>query len=219
MKAVDRAYRAIRADILAGVHPPHSHLKEEELAEKTGVSRTPVREALRRLATEHLVRFVANQGATVADWTSDDVIQIFELRALLEGYTARRAARHISAARIAELSRLAGRMETIAGQSTDKRDMAAITRLNHAFHNIIKEAAASEYLDRMLSWIIEIPVMLRTFTYYSESDLARSMAHHREIIAALAAADEEWSEAVMRAHIHAARAVCGEALEGIRKTA
>lgn len=206
VKAADKAYQTIRSNILSGKYPSRAHLKEEELAEEIGVSRTPVREALRRLNSEHLVRYVANQGASVARWSLDDVDQIFTLRTLLESHAAELAAGRITDERISELEELARGMDAIAN-SGDADGRERITPLNHEFHNIIVGAAKSEYLKRMLSWIIEIPIMLRTFTYYSDGDLRRSMDHHREIIAAFRARDGGWAQAVMRSHIHAARRV------------
>lgn len=206
MKAVDKAYRAIRSNILSRQYPPGSHLKEEELAEDIGVSRTPVREALRRLNSEHLVRFVANQGATVATWSLDDVDQIFSLRSLLEGHAARLAAGRINDEQIAALGALADKMEA-AAKPWSAASGEKIMPLNHEFHNIIVGAAHSKYLKRMLSWIIEIPIVLRTFTYYSDDDLDRSMDHHRELVAAFKSQDGDWAESVMRSHIHAARSV------------
>lgn len=206
VKAADKAYQTIRSNILSGKYPSRAHLKEEELAEEIGVSRTPIREALRRLNSEHLVRYVANQGATVARWSLDDVDQIFTLRSMLESYAAKLAAGRITDEEISDLESLARRMDAIAS-SRDKDSRERITPLNHEFHYIIVDAVKSEYLKRMLSWIIEIPIMLRTFTYYSDGDLRRSMDHHREIIAAFRAHDGEWAQAVMCSHIHAARRV------------
>jgi DNA-binding transcriptional MocR family regulator len=79
--AVERAYEAIRGGIFSGDHPAGSRLREEELAERIGVSRTPVREALRRLDAEGLVEFMPNRGAHVASWSEDDLREIFGLRA------------------------------------------------------------------------------------------------------------------------------------------
>ncbi len=204
MKAVDKAYQTIRSNILSGKYPPEAHLKEEELAARIGVSRTPVREALRRLDSEHLVRFVANQGATVAAWSLDEVEQIFTLRSLLEAHMAGLAAERITPDQIRSLEDLAAKMEAVAaGKGNSQREQ--ITPLNHQFHYVIIGAARSEYIQRILSWIIEVPIMLRTFAYYSDEDLHRSMAHHREIIAALSTGDRQWAESVMRSHIHAAR--------------
>lgn len=85
-KASQKAFTAIRGKILSGEFPPGSHLKEEELAEVCGVSRTPIRDALRALAGEDYVKIVPNHGTYVSQWSSSDIEDIFALRAMLEGY-------------------------------------------------------------------------------------------------------------------------------------
>ena len=93
--AADRAYERVRAGILNGEFAPASRLKEEELVRLCGVSRTPVREALSRLAAEDYVIVARNQGAHVKTWSDADMTDLFDLRALLEGHAAARAAQLI----------------------------------------------------------------------------------------------------------------------------
>ena len=81
-KAADLAYERIRQKIITGAYAAGAHLKEEQVAEDAGVSRTPVREALRRLDAEHLVKFVPNRGAYVASWSTHDIEEIFVLRGM-----------------------------------------------------------------------------------------------------------------------------------------
>ena len=92
MRAVDQAYQTVRDGIISGRYPPASRITEQEIAEAAGVSRTPVREALRRLHGEGLVEFQANHGAVVTDWSDTDANEVFELRAMLESHGAARAA-------------------------------------------------------------------------------------------------------------------------------
>ncbi len=91
-RAAEKAYSAVRERILRGIYPPALRITEQEIADSTGVSRTPVREALRRLQAEGLVTVIANQGALVTEWSPHDTDDVFELRALLEPYGAARAA-------------------------------------------------------------------------------------------------------------------------------
>ena len=95
-KAVDKAYQTVRERIVRGIYPAASRITEQQVAADAGVSRTPVREALRRLHAEGLLEFVPHQGAIVADWTTEDRDDVFELRAMLESYGVGRAARRIS---------------------------------------------------------------------------------------------------------------------------
>ncbi len=100
--AADRAYAEIRGLILAGDASPGTPLREEALADIVGVSRTPIRDALRRLEVELYAVRTPGGRLVVADWDSDDVAEIFALRAMLEGHAAARAARRVSPAQLAE---------------------------------------------------------------------------------------------------------------------
>lgn len=206
VRAVDRVYARLRADILEGVHPPGARLGEAELAEATGSSRTPVREALRRLEVEGLVEVLPHRGARVPDWTPEDLEEIYDLRMLLESAAARRAATRVTIAdadRMDELCRLMeAAVEPGAGQDLDR-----VAELNAEFHDIVRAAAASGRLVSMLNAVVQLPLVMRTFHRYSPADLARSSAHHRELAAALRARDGTWAESVMRAHVLAAKAV------------
>ncbi len=202
-KATDLAYERIRQKIIAGDYAAGIHLKEEQIAGDTGVSRTPVREALRRLNAEHLVEFVPNRGAYVASWDSEDVEEIFTLRALLEGHAAYRAATRISGAALAELEQCVAQIDQLLpGQSEGQR--LVILSANQRFHAIICEAAQSERLTRMLAWLVQVPIILRTFERYAEQDLERSNHHHRELIEAFKARDARWAQSVMDTHLRVA---------------
>ena len=86
--ASERAYEEIRKRLLRGDFAPGARLSESELSELCGVSRTPVREALRRLALEYFVRIEPNRGAFVIDWSREDIVDMFEMRSMLEGLAA-----------------------------------------------------------------------------------------------------------------------------------
>lgn len=206
-RVVERAYAEVRRRIVSGDYPTGFRLKEEELAAEIGVSRTPVREALRRLNSEHLVQFVPKQGACVASWTEAEVDELFILRSLLESYGAELAADRISAEQIRQLGALADEMDDAVGvrvrsADSDRRFLA----LNNEFHRLILDASGSERLKRMLATLVEIPVMLRTLDRYSERDLLRSCRQHHDLVAALKAGDGAWAASIMRAHLLAARA-------------
>ncbi|NNM00508.1 MAG: GntR family transcriptional regulator [Gammaproteobacteria bacterium] len=205
-KASDQAYEAIRADIIAGRVEPGAHLPEEHIAQVTGVSRTPVREALRRLNAEHLVTFVPNRGAYVANWSADAVDDIFQLRAVLEGYAAARAAERISDELIERLVECATTIDT-ATATGGRPDIEAILAANHEFHRVIITATGSERLDRLLASLVELPMILRTLERYSVKDLERSNRHHWELISAFRAHDAQWARSVMTAHLHAAHRI------------
>jgi DNA-binding GntR family transcriptional regulator len=204
--AAVRAYEVIRSGILDGTFQLGARLPEEDLAARAGVSRTPVREALRQLAAEGFVTFVPNRGAQVASWSDDDLEEIFQLRALLESYGASRAARRIDAVQLRTLRELADGMEAAADRGTpDALDHVA--ELNNRFHRTILTVADSPRVHAVLDTVIVVPLVHRTFHRYTPAALRRSMHHHRELLAAFEAADGEWAATVMKTHVLAARAV------------
>jgi DNA-binding GntR family transcriptional regulator len=194
-----RAYDHIRSLIIEGRVAPGERLKEEELTESCGVSRTPVREALRRLATEGLVVVTPNQGAQVAMLGSAELEEIYALRAMIEGHAAARAARRITPEQIVELKRLASLMEA-AVESRSNLDQTFLPS-NSAFHHLILDIAGSPRLRAMASLVVEIPLMVRTLARYSEAELQRSIQHHRELIAAFESGDEAWARSTMQSHV------------------
>lgn len=204
--ATDTAYDAIRQRIALGDYPAGARLREEELGAELGVSRTPIREALRRLGAEGFVVYESNRGVRVASWTDEELAEIFELRALLESYAARLAATRASGEVVTRLGELATEMDKLLDESSDAA-MDQIAQLNNDFHMTVLSASGSPHLMQLCTTIIQTPLVHRTFRRYSHEALARSFAHHREIVAALANRDGSWAESVMRAHIRAARHV------------
>lgn len=199
--ASDHAYRLIRSQILSGVRAGGDWLREGDLAESIGVSRTPVREALRRLTAEGLVRYERNRGVQVAAWTAEDLEEIFSLRSVLEPWACRLAATSASVD-LDELDRLAHDMDAAAEGSV--ADVDRITELNNRFHRLILEGSNNRRLGSVVSSVVQVPLVWQTFSHYSDTDLRRSLAHHHELVDALAAGDPDWAESVMRSHVRAA---------------
>lgn len=201
-KASERAYAEIRGLILSGDVLPGAALTEEALADICGVSRTPVREALRRLEAELYVVRSDSQRLFVADWNSEDLAEMFTLRAMLEAHAAARAASRIAPD---ELDALRGCNSRIA-QAVDAAvpDVASFLTENRRFHEIIIAAAASPRLATMLAALVEQPVVRRTAARYRRDELARSVHEHGELLQAFAARDPQWAQAVMTAHIRRA---------------
>ena len=206
MKAAQRAYNTLRAGIIEGLHPPGARVTEQEVAASAGVSRTPVREALRRLEAEGLLRFVPHQGAFVTSWSDQDAEDIFELRAMLEGYGARLAAAKATPEDVRHLRRLA---EDQCREAADCSHgyLERIADLNNQFHRRLQLAAASARLQATLNTISSAPLVLQTFRDYDSDDLNRSAHHHLEMVEAIEAGDGDWAESVMHSHVMAARRV------------
>ncbi len=205
-----RAYEEIRRRIFSGEYPAGVRLREDELSAALGVSRTPVREALRRLDAEGLVVNIPNRGAHVASWTGEELNDIFELRALLESYAARRAATRLTAEELDRLQELTEQMDSCLDKLPSDEQYDLITRLNYEFHQGIMEAAGSQLLKSLTTSTIQIALMHRTFRRYSRRDLERSFGHHRELVEAFRVRDAVWAETVMRSHVLAARHIFDE---------
>jgi len=201
-KASERAYGEIRGLILSGDAPPGIQLTEAQLADICGVSRTPVREALRRLETElYLVRS-DSQRIFVADWNSDNLAEMFTLRAMLEAHAAGRAATRIDGAALDQLRAANDRIATAV--AADTPDIATFLSENRCFHDIVIAAAGSPRLATMLAALVEQPVVRRTAARYSRTELASSTHEHGELIQAFATRDADWARAVMTGHIRRA---------------
>ena len=206
MTSAERALTELRELILGGALTPGARLGEVELAERLGVSRTPVREALSRLAAEGLVEVAPNRGARVATWTVAELEGVFDLRISLEPQLTGFAVPNATTADIAELDGLAHRMVEV-GSPGPQQDLDALVPLNRAFHDRLVALAAHPTLATALAAAIHPPIVRRNFHAYDPESLRRSLAHHLEIVAALRARDPEWARAVMTAHISNARAV------------
>lgn len=200
-RAAERAYTAIRSQILAGERGGGEWLREGELGTALGVSRTPVREALRRLAAEGLVSHERNRGVRVQNWSAHDLEEIFSLRTVLEPWgTALAAVRGVADTEL--LDELAHRMDHAASGPTP--DVEQIAPLNNRFHRLILEASGNARLVTLVASVVDVPLVSRTFSRYGPESLRRSIAHHHEIVSALKAQDPTWAESVMRSHVRSA---------------
>ncbi|MGY1690281.1 GntR family transcriptional regulator [Geodermatophilus sp. SYSU D01105] len=206
LTSAERALATLRDMIMGGDLSPGARLGEVELADRLGVSRTPVREALSRLAAEGLVQVVPNRGARVATWTVTELEGVFDLRSSLEPQLTAHAVPNATPTDVEELDALATRMHEV-GSPGPQQDLDALVPLNRAFHDRLVVLAAHPTLAAALAAAIHPPIVRRNFLTYDEASLRRSLAHHSEIVAALRAGDPDWARAVMTSHIANARAV------------
>ena len=196
------ATELIREAIVDGRLPPGQRLKEEELARELGISRTPVREALLILQAEGLVDAAPNRGAVVRSHDGDDLEDLYQLRALLEGYAARRAASNISEAAVAGLWASCERFESLIDG-----DVQELVKENLLFHNVILDASQSRRVAELVRKVIELPLVYRSYIWYSVEQRRISAHYHRQITKALDARDGERAEMVMKEHVFEARDV------------
>lgn len=197
----DQAYQAIRAMIFEGELMASTHITEAALVRRLGMSRTPIREALARLAAEGQLVAAPGRGFVVVEISTADLIDIYEVRARLEGLAAEEAAERLTRVDLARMEDLYDAMEDASAAADDER----LAILNNRFHRVIAEASGNAYLQAMLADIHEV------FDRFRATALAlpgrREDAHreHGLLIAALRAQDR--AEARRQGEVHVARAL------------
>ncbi len=204
MNSAERAYVKIKKAILASHYASGERLPEEQIANDLGVSRTPVRDSLRRLQSEGLVEVAPNVGARVTSWNQVELDEIAYMRTMLEGYAAELAAQKITRDELDDLAIACQEMEQAAHQSA-RPNLDAVSEANISIHTKIVSAARNTRLKSAVEPMLHFPLVIRKFALFSSDRLDRSLYHHREILAALEAHDPEWAGAIMRAHIHSSR--------------
>ncbi|MCW2760111.1 MAG: transcriptional regulator, GntR family [Marmoricola sp.] len=204
MGAAESAYATLRQEILSGSRSMGERLREEEVGAAIGISRTPVREAFRRLAAEGLIEYEPNRGVKIASWSARDVDEIFHIRELLEPY----ACRLVASRGQVDFDRLEGFATDMEREAAGTPpDLGKISELNNLFHSQIVLAAENDRLVAIHRSVVHVPLVMSTFGKYTATELAASMSQHRDIVAALSAQDPDWAEAAMRAHLLAGLAV------------
>jgi DNA-binding GntR family transcriptional regulator len=203
-KSAGKAYEAIRARILDGSFAPRFHLREQDLAEDIGVSRTPVREALRKLAADGYVQFIPNRGAFVAEWTEASLSDLIDVRAELAAMAGRLAASHARRADLDELGKLNRAMSDLA-RRRPAGYLTEVSRLNLRFHNVVLKAAGNQWLESLMHQTAFLPMVQRAQYGFQASDWNRGFERYNDLIDALAAGDGEWAAATLRAHFHASK--------------
>jgi DNA-binding GntR family transcriptional regulator len=202
--AADTAYASIRDAILSGQFLPGQRLGEVELAQLLGISRTPVREALRRLGADGLIETVPNRGARVRVWDASDLESLFSVRALIEGFAAALSAQHVTEEQLTAMASLCDRMDA-AAKPGKQQDLHQVAALNDEFHAAVHTASKNLLVPGLARSLIQVPMVLHTFMIYTPERLAQSMQQHRDILSALAMHDPAWAEAAMRNHVLSAR--------------
>jgi DNA-binding GntR family transcriptional regulator len=191
------AVELIRAAILEGRLAPGHRLKEGELAGTLGISRTPIREALFILQAEGLIEATPNRGATVRTYELEELRDMYELRGVLEGLAARRAAPRLDHAAIEELRASCDRFAEVA----ESGEITSIVAENLFFHGTIHEAAGSARLQEMVRQTIALPLVYRSFVWYSPDQIRASLHYHRQLVGAFERRDAERAELLMKEHL------------------
>lgn len=192
-----RVFHIIRENILSGTYAPNEELKEKTIGEELGVSRTPVREALRQLELEGLVSIVPNKGAYVVGISRKDMQDIYEIRCRLEGLCAKWAAVHITKEQLDELEEIVFRAEFHA----KKGNAEQLVELDNQFHETLYQAANSKELQRVLSDFHHYLQRIRKITLTDTNRAMESNKEHMMIVEALKEHDAKKAEELASSHI------------------
>lgn len=196
----DQIHERLEHDILAGEYPIGEVLTETRLSEQFGVSRTPIREVLRRLEQEHIVS-ISPKGATVLGIHSEDIAEIYEIRTRLEGLAARWAAARMDGEALAQLK------ETVDLQEfyTARGDSDAIRDTDSRFHDLIYAGCGSIPMQFTLEPLHRRVMKFRKVSVSRSGRAAKSLSEHKAIYEAIAARDEDRAERLMNEHVSHAR--------------
>jgi DNA-binding GntR family transcriptional regulator len=192
----DRAYRLIRHKIITLELPPLSPIDEQALMEDLHLGRTPIREALQRLASEDLVIFAPRRGMFVSEVSITDLQKIFEMRMVLEGFCARLAVQRATEAQLADIQRAIAVLERVPDG-----DSKALMAIDEEFHQLLYQAANNEFLADTLGRLHALSHRIWHLVLDRLGDVRGAMEQHVEITQALRDRDEVRAEALLQQHI------------------
>lgn len=193
----DKVYRLLRDGITEGHYKTGDCLVEQKIAEEFGVSRTPVREALKQLELEDLVTSYPNRGVVVKGFSTNDFDDVFKIRLLLEGQAAYWAAERITPPYLEQLQEILELMDFY----TKKEDSEHLVRLDTSFHEIIYDACQSRTLRNVLVTLHQNSHMARQSSLTSPVRARESYEEHKEIFAALSRHDATGAKHCVEKHI------------------
>lgn len=205
--ASSAAMELIREAILDGRLAPGQRLKEVQLANELGISRTPIREALLLLQAEGLVEASPNRGSTVRAYDVRELADMYELRAVLEGHAARRAAQRVTGDGLAELNASCTRFAALVSDVEAGARVTDLVKENGLFHEMILDACESDRLAGMVRPVVVAPLVYKSYIWYSPEQARRSLRAHVQLVDALARADADLADAIMRDHVFQGRDV------------
>lgn len=194
----ERAYRRLYEAILSGELKPGTRLRENQIAEQLGISRTPVREALRRLETQGLLVHEAHKGMMIPTLDAQMVTELYLMREVLEGTAAALTAKHAAAA---EIDTLKDMLEIDRGLTDQPEQLA---RTNRLFHEVLYQGAHNRYLLRSLSALRQAKTLLGRTTLNLPGRAAASVEEHAAIVDAIEQSNSRAAEEAAKAHIRAA---------------
>ena len=194
----DIVFEAIKEAILKGRIKPGERLMEVQLAEEMGVSRTPVREAIRKLELEGLVVMVPRKGAYVSGLTMKDAAEVFEIRSSLEGLAAALAAERITDDEIKMLDKILSEIT----KASEKGDAETVIKKDVEFHQILFNASRNERLAQIVNNLKEQIDRFRIQSFSNPLRVKNVVSEHKAIIDAIKQGDSESAEKLAKAHIY-----------------
>ena len=196
----DLVYLELKHKILTGEIVSQTRLMEIDLSEKMNVSRTPIREAIKRLADDGLVKVEPRRGAYVANISIKDMLDVFEVREDMEGFVAKLAAQRITDEEKEELKAIAAEYESSLEEAEDKEK---IIELDEKFHSFIVKCSGNETLSELVSYVQELSLRFR-YLYYDDFSLYESTAEqHNRIMEAINSGRENDARVEADAHVKA----------------
>lgn len=203
---------ALRQAIMTGRYPPGTRLVERELCETFGVSRTSVREALRRLEAEKLVRNFPNKGPVVATISKSEAAELYAMRALLEGYAAAEFARHASEQAIMRFGEVAKTLRAVALSG----DQASVLMAKTKLYDVMLDNCGNGVVKEVLTSLYSRINLLRATSLMHPDRLPSSLREIDRVYRAFKARDAEAAEAAMRAHVVNAQKAAMRMLEQVQ---
>lgn len=195
-----RVYHQIRAEIIRGALVPGESVTEMGLANDCGVSRTPVREALRQLELEGLVELIPNKGAVILGISPEDICDIYQIRAMLEGSIAERAAQRATEEDVKRLHEILDLTDFYIG----RQNMQQLQAMDGQFHQLIYEMSGSRMFRRVLKDMHYYIGLTRDASLKSEGRAMQSLREHRAVLDAIAQHDGEKAKKLMNHHVNKA---------------
>jgi DNA-binding GntR family transcriptional regulator len=184
----------VRERIISGALPAGTKIDQQALAEELGVSRMPVREALRRLSAEGFIELISHRGAVVAELSSDEIVEIYEMRGVLQGLAARLALPHYTDDYVEEVRHILAKLDAA-------KDLTEWMELNRAFHDHIESPSGAKHLLALIERLTQqcAPYLLISVQFLHAEESAVEL--HHAILDACSQRDADALEAAVRAHL------------------
>jgi len=206
----EKILEMIRDAILKGTMKPGERVSEPELAERFGISRTPIREAFRQLESEGYLEVIPRKGAVVASLSERDIEEFYAIKIILEGFAAKMAAEKLSEKDIERLESINERLQKIA----DDGDVKSFFRVHNEFHDLFIKAAGNDKLYEMINQLVMRFKRLRLASLSQPGRMEISVEEHRNMIEAFKNHDGERADSLVR---HAATIGAGVLIQSMNE--